>query len=112
MVVGGGTPVGTPTIETGSYVGTGTYGASNPNSLTFRGVPVFVLVYTYAGTVNTSNFCFMCTDMLSGFTHYGTQTPYGLGVSLSGKTVSWYGYGATQQHNVNGVTYHYFALTV
>ena len=26
-------------IETGSYVGTGTYGASNPNTLTFGFVP-------------------------------------------------------------------------
>lgn len=32
-----------PRIETGSYVGTGTYGASNPNTLTFVFVPKFVI---------------------------------------------------------------------
>ena len=30
-------------IETGSYVGTGTYGASNPNTLTFGFAPKFVI---------------------------------------------------------------------
>ena len=32
-----------PKIETGSYVGTGTYGESNPNTLTFGFVPKFVI---------------------------------------------------------------------
>ena len=31
-------------IQTGSYVGTGTYGASNPCSLTFDFVPTLVIV--------------------------------------------------------------------
>lgn len=31
-------------IETGSYVGTGTYGESNPNSLTFQFQPKFVVI--------------------------------------------------------------------
>ena len=31
-------------IQTGSYVGTGTYGVDNPNSLTFDFVPKFVIV--------------------------------------------------------------------
>ena len=32
-----------PKIETGSYVGTGTYGQGNPNTLTFEFVPKFVI---------------------------------------------------------------------
>lgn len=32
-------------IATGSYVGTGTYGASNPNSLTFSFTPQIVIIY-------------------------------------------------------------------
>lgn len=34
-----------PKIETGSYVGTGTYGASNPNTLTFGFAPHLVIMY-------------------------------------------------------------------
>ena len=34
-----------PKIETGSYVGTGTYGASNPNTLTFGFAPYLVIMY-------------------------------------------------------------------
>lgn len=36
-----------PKIETGSYVGTGTYGASNPNTLTFGFAPKFVWIYEW-----------------------------------------------------------------
>lgn len=36
--------MGAAKIQTGSYVGTGTYGASNPNSLTFNFVPKFVYI--------------------------------------------------------------------
>lgn len=34
-------------IETGSYVGTGTYGQANPNTLTFGFVPKFVWIYEW-----------------------------------------------------------------
>lgn len=34
-----------PKIETGSYVGTGTYGDANPNTLTFSAVPKLVIIY-------------------------------------------------------------------
>ena len=36
-----------PKIATGSYTGTGTYGVSNPNSLTFDFVPKFVIMLGY-----------------------------------------------------------------
>lgn len=41
-------------IATGSYVGTGTYGASNPNSLTFDFAPNLVIVICDIGILNTS----------------------------------------------------------
>jgi hypothetical protein len=37
-------------MEMGSYVGTGTYGVSNPNSLTFEFPPKFVWIYGYVDT--------------------------------------------------------------
>ena len=36
-----------PKIETGSYIGTGTYGQANPNTLTFGFVPKFVWIYEW-----------------------------------------------------------------
>ena len=36
-----------PRIETGSYVGTGTYGQANPNTLTFGFKPKFVWIYEW-----------------------------------------------------------------
>lgn len=36
-----------PKIETGSYVGTGTYGQANPNTLTFGFIPKFVWIYEW-----------------------------------------------------------------
>lgn len=36
-----------PKIEVGSYVGTGTYGQANPNTLTFGFVPKFVWIYEW-----------------------------------------------------------------
>lgn len=36
-----------PKIETGSYVGTGTYGQANPNTLTFGFAPKFVWIYEF-----------------------------------------------------------------
>ena len=42
-------------IQTGSYVGTGTYGADNPCSLTFDFAPsfLFMLTYSYTGDFDT-----------------------------------------------------------
>lgn len=41
------TNMGAARIQTGSYTGTGTYGASNPCSLTFNFVPVFISIYSF-----------------------------------------------------------------
>lgn len=42
---GGGTDSRVPVIYTTSYVGTGTSGSSNPNTLTFDFVPEFIWIY-------------------------------------------------------------------
>ena len=51
----GGNKVGTR-ITTGSYIGTGTYGASNPCSLTFDFTPKYIVIYgssNYNGSFNS-----------------------------------------------------------
>lgn len=105
-------------IATGSYTGTGTYGASNPNSLTFEFAPKIVLL-TIANTGKSGNNPYaypmlfgsnvgakdgftsyiMHTDMLSttyknglGFAGIGSSNySYTYGKKSSdGKTFSWY----------------------
>lgn len=98
-------------IETGSYVGTGTYGAANPNSLTFPFVPKMVVILG-EGSLYT-------TIMMNGNTTatlHANMTGYHLrlSVSWSDKTVSWYtdtnSNSESTQLNASNVTYNYFAI--
>lgn len=102
-------------IETGSYVGTGTYGASNPNSLTFGFVPKFVFV------IREGNSSFTRGDgwaiMQEGMTSFSTMRSADNAnqdlqrLSWNNKTVSWYSnsYAYAQLNNA-GTTYRYLAI--
>lgn len=95
-------------IATGSYVGTGTYGDSNPCSLTFPFVPRLLIISE--GQISA--------DYLSVGDHMiwkGEQVDSALfTIRLTDKTLSWYtnefGLGAEGQLNKSGVTYSYFSL--
>lgn len=101
-----------PGIETGSYVGTGTYGSSNPNSLTFEFEPKLVII---GGRGTYIDFYFW--DNASGM---NGANPYAgdLTVTVSGKTMSWYhGSDVGGQLNNNVIPgastpaiYHYIAI--
>ena len=101
--------VKTPKIETGSYTGTGTYGSSNPNSLTFGFVPKFVLI-------QTNDLTLKITMLLNGITATGNNTGSGssnnqVKPTWSNNTVSWYVDGnADNQRNISGKTYYYIAI--
>lgn len=97
-------------IEVGSYLGTGTYGASNPNKLTFDFVPKAV-VFT------SPNSPMMPPVYIEGKTTFGAfeaeNTNYltVVRVTASGKTLSWYNANsAYYQGNGSGNTYHYLAI--
>ena len=101
----GGNSVGIQ-IATGSYVGTGTYGANNPNTLTFEFEPKLVLcannLLDYAGT---NQFGFMW------FGQDGGQAQGSKIFSLSGNTLSWYhNKSASNQANQSGATFKYVAI--
>ena len=96
-------------VQVVSYVGTGTYGESNPNSLTFDFVPKLISVSGY----------YKSNSLLYGMFLY-PQTGYGITLQpsysgggffgritckTSGKTVSWYADEAGYQLNLAGVTY-------
>lgn len=106
-------------IQTGSYVGTGAYGASNPCSLTFDFVPKFL----YIKSDNSSSAGFFLpytlTNTFKNFAYQGfiqntaiqSSNCYG---KMEGTTLSWYNKmsseGVGGQFNNSG-TYHYIALS-
>ena len=99
-----------PKIEMGSYIGTGTYGQSNPNSLTFDFKPQLVIVLTNA-TNGLSYEGSLPLIMLQGCANTCMAEGNTLAVSWSGNAVSWYSYDqAARQHNRSGTSYCYTAI--
>lgn len=123
-------------IEFGSYIGTGTFGVDNPNSLTFSFAPKAVIFLSkYCGADGT----FSPTSAIYGnsksayFMQYvpALMTTYkkggGFGMdeldkdnylikpsgkrSEDGKTVTWYhSLNASDQFNASNYTYYYMAI--
>lgn len=118
-----------PKIATGSYVGTGKYGISNPNSLTFQAKPKKVsIVGAYISSASSPGYgqhyneaAFYC-DVISGeytsagygYLNYGGYQDIGgsdYKSKLVGNTLSWYNTSrAEDQFNKIGVKYYYFAI--
>lgn len=92
-------------VQVVSYVGTGTYGADNPNSLTFNFVPKIVMIRCDGDT----NFF----DAIYGMRQVVTDlsTGYYVTVKWSKKTLSWYSDdGPRQQMNDPGDKYYAIAI--
>ena len=88
-------------IETGSYIGTGKYGKSNPNSLTFGFEPKLVLIS------NNINQAFNPSPLLY---FYGIGSDSLRTISLSGNTLSWY--STTSAFNQLNVSANYTYLAI
>lgn len=101
-------------IQTGSYVGTGTYGRDNPCSLTFDFVPKHVQIYAFKDM--TKNFIglfyYSPRKMFNGqVTDKGRWYVANLPVSVDGNTITWYeGSNADYQLNSDGASYYYVAI--
>lgn len=83
-------------IQTGSYVGTGTYGADNPCSLTFDFVPLFLMICRKdlgsSSSVSSQYQMFYCYGMTSQLNQYylgDSTTGKKIVITASGNTVSW-----------------------
>lgn len=105
-----------PRLETGHYTGTGTYGASNPNSLTFEFPLKAVFIYV-PGTSggNQANYDPSPFLMIPGVTKmvtygYGGNSSTTVTVEWGTNSVAWYGATASIQLNDSAITYHYLAL--
>ena len=136
--IGGALALGVQ-IATGSYVGTGTFGESNPNVLTFDFEPyaVFVFQDSYVPVRVSSSLvvysntfvCFLKGGAsvkvasgtripgIGGNPSYVSDTTAEMPYTISGKTISWYNTGSnennlgpTSQMNISGTTYHYMAI--
>ena len=79
-------------ISVGTYTGTGTFGADNPNTLTFDSAPSIVTIYGGGKTLAISS-----TDT--------EGTAY-----IDGTSAKWYADTAENQLNVSGTTYSYIAI--
>ena len=100
-------------IETGSYVGTGTYGASNPNTLTFGFTPKMVFMTDGANSFDDRYTLFF--PWLESITALNinrlNQDGYALSTTISGNTISWFnGHSADFQWNTANHKYCYLAI--
>ena len=110
-----------PKIETGSYVGTGTYGASNPNTLTFGFVPKFVWIYEWFrsdGWFDAGGAAKIPFEIIPEG-EFGRKYPPSTDPTPStntyskrvGSTLYWYNTGsAGNQLNYSDSTYYYIAI--
>ena len=94
-------------IATGSYTGTGTYGSSNPNSLTFPFTPKIVFL-SQSTLLSSSDFFY---GFGSAILLYASNT-YGIYLTWSGSSVSWYStyQAAIYQLNYSGYVYNWIAI--
>lgn len=106
-------------VVTGSYVGNGTYGQSNPNTLTFSKTPKMFGIYAVenpsgadifldATMIEENMYPWLSGQTLDLILSQSKRTK----MTFTDNTVSWYCYdsnpNAMAQLNVSGYTYYYF----
>lgn len=89
-------------IFTGSYVGTGTYGQSNPNTLTFPFEPKSVMIRGKPSYSAAS----AAMMLWWGGDYQDSESS----IKLVGTTLTWYDNNASRQNNDTNVTFYYIAL--
>ena len=103
-------------IETGTYTGTGGYGTNNKRTLTFSAPPKLLVVMPETNTSNGQRGGFIALRGISSSRGGGIVDDVAgdwgqLYYTWSGNSVTWYGTGGEgPAQNLNGMTYHYFAI--
>ena len=100
-------------IETGSYVGTGTYGPSNPTKITFSGKPYLVFLYDLSSltgniTVALYGEATVRTEISNDLSNPGNYAF----LTWENNSISWYdpNYTNSPIYNESGVTYGFIAF--
>lgn len=105
--------VGGVKIEKGSYVGTGTYGPSNPNVLTFDFNPQIIVFFgraTETGFGNSPYSANLLWGIATGLTNHTVSSANNT-ISYSSNTMQWYSsYSADGQFNYDKIIYRYVAI--
>lgn len=112
-------------VQVVSYVGTGTYGSSNPCSLAFDFAPKVVMFlrgykesstqfnYLY-GSYGSDSLVIISADLSNIFTVYNGFGQYNSAYAkkdLSGRTITWYSNeDSNSQANASGVTHYFLAI--
>lgn len=94
-------------IETGFYMGTGTYGAANPNRLTFSFKPTIVFLFVQ-NSVFDARIIWDKSNQFLAQNYASIQNP--TNISFNDNTMTWYGSGNIYQFNELNIRYHYIAL--
>lgn len=100
-------------IEKTSYVGNGTWGEGNKNSLTFAGKPqlIFVSGNVYSSFSSTRHAHIVLNASENGYDFVDSgSSKYG-SVSTSGNTINWWSGSVDDQLNYSGYTYNVVAIT-
>lgn len=112
---------GLPKIQTGSYVGTGTWGEDNPNTLTFDFTPKMVIfdlecenhygAFPYIWGGKKLSVLYSYETSTGGYSSLFNNNR----VTVEGSTMSWYADnilsgGQTIQLNTSGQTYRWIAI--
>lgn len=122
-------------IQSGTYVGTGTFGIDNPNTITCDFAPKILFCgknqacltnynFTVSGDIDRTYraYGFLLTSMLTteyklgyGFLEAGgvassSSISIFARTSTDGKTIYWYGAGTAGQNNMSGTTYYWLAI--
>ena len=97
-------------LYTGQYTGTGTYGSSNPTSITFPFKPI-ILIGPISLKVDGRAINIVAPMQTSYKQHYWFPYQEYLKISADGKTISWYNTSSTRdQFNDSGYIYYFAAI--
>lgn len=96
-------------IETGSYIGTGTYGISNPTRIMFNFTPKIVILFNcYLNSGMKAPMILFYPDTTQ---YFAEGTAGGMAVTIKwGKTLEFYADTAKTQFNVSRTTTQYIAI--
>lgn len=100
-------------METGSYIGTGKYGADNPNSLTFKFVPKFVLIFWAENGSPNNAMAFLSAYGGISYQPGGSNGQWfyasEIEVKITGTAITWYASSLQIQMN-SSAKYQYLAI--
>lgn len=102
-----GIPSSFSNVYSSSYVGTGTYGSGNKNSLTFTFIPKALFVFNASNNIGVA-----VIGVVRGFSFKGSANYiHSIVASVTDNTLYWHNTAAAdQQMNTTGETYYYTAI--